>query len=64
MSASSILLISNRTLKKLSPYIGFIGISLALRAILPSIVGIRIIYYRLLKGLAALVTPLMSTPTL
>jgi hypothetical protein len=64
VSASDILLISNRTLKELSPRTGFAGISLALRAILPSIVGIRIVYYRLLKGLAALVAPLMSTSTL
>jgi hypothetical protein len=58
------LLISNRTLKKLSPRTEFVDISLASHVILPSIVGIRIIYYRLLKGLAALMTPLMSTPTL
>jgi hypothetical protein len=64
VSASSIFLISNRTLKELSPYTGFTDILLASRAILPSIVGIRIIYYRLLKGLAALMTPLMSTLTL
>jgi hypothetical protein len=64
VSASGILLISNRTLEELSPHIGFVGISLASRVILPSIVGIRIIYYRLLKGLAALIAPLMSTSTL
>jgi hypothetical protein len=64
MSASSILLISNRTLKELSPYIGFAGISLALYTILSSIIDIRIIYYRLSKGLAALMTLFISTFTL
>jgi hypothetical protein len=64
VSVSSILLISNKTLEKLSPHTGFTGISLASRVILPSIVDIRIIYYRLLKGLAALVAPLISTLTL
>jgi hypothetical protein len=64
VSASSILLISNRTLEELSPHTGFVGISLASRVILPFIVDIRIICYRLLKGLAALVTPLISTPML
>jgi hypothetical protein len=64
VSASSILSISNRILKELSPHTGFIGISLALHAILSSIVDIRIIYYRLSKGLAALIAPLMSTLTL
>jgi uncharacterized membrane protein len=64
VSVSSILLINNRIFKELSPYTGFIGILLASRVILPSIVGIRIIYYRLLKGLAALVALFMSTPTL
>jgi hypothetical protein len=64
VSVSDILLISNRTLKELSPRTGFIGISLALCVILPSVVGIRIIYYRLPKGLAALVISLMSTLTL
>jgi hypothetical protein len=64
VSAFGMLLISNGTLKELSPRTGFAGISLALRAILPSAVGIRIVYYGLLKGLAALVAPLVSTPTL
>jgi hypothetical protein len=64
VSVSSILLISNGTLEELSSRTGFVGISLTLRAILPSIVGIRIICYRLPKGLAALMTPLISTPTL
>jgi hypothetical protein len=64
VSASSILLINNRTLKELSPYIGFVDISLISRAILPSIIDIRIIYYRLSKGLAALMTPLISTSIL
>jgi hypothetical protein len=58
------LLISNRTLEELSPRTGFIDISLASRVILPSIVGIRIIYYGLLKGLVTLVAPLVSTLTL
>jgi hypothetical protein len=64
VSASDILLINNKTLEELSPRTRFIGISLTLRAILPSIIDIRIIYYRLPKGLAALVAPLMSTSTL
>jgi hypothetical protein len=64
VSVSSILLISNRTLEELSPRTGFVDISLALHAILPSIVDIRIVYYRLLKGLVALMTLLVSTPTL
>jgi hypothetical protein len=64
VSASDILLISNGTLKELSPRTGFTGISLASRAILPSTVGIEIICYRLPKGLAALVASFVSTPTL
>jgi hypothetical protein len=64
VSISSILLISNRTLKELSPYIEFVGISLTLRAILSSIVDIRIIYYRLSKRLVALMISLISTFTL
>jgi hypothetical protein len=64
VSVSNILLINNKILKELSPYIGFINISLALHAILSSIVDIRIIYYRLSKGLAALMAPLISTSTL
>jgi hypothetical protein len=64
MSASSMLLINNRTLEELSPRTGFISISLTLRVILLFIIDIRIIYYRLFKGLAALVAPFMSTPTL
>jgi hypothetical protein len=64
MSVSNILLISNKILEELSPRTGFVGISLASRAILPSIVDIRIIYYRLLKGLAVLITPLISTSML
>jgi hypothetical protein len=64
VSVSSILLIYNRTLKELSPRTGFIGISLTSRVILPSIVSIRIICYRLSKGLAALMALLVSTPTL
>jgi hypothetical protein len=64
VSASSILPISNGTLEELSPRTGFTGISPASRVILPSTVGIEIICYRLPKGLAALVAPLMSTPTL
>jgi hypothetical protein len=64
MSVFSMLLISNRILKELSPYIEFIDISLISRVILPSIIDIRIIYYRLFKGLAALMIPLMSTSTL
>jgi hypothetical protein len=64
MSVSSILLISNGTLKELSPRTGFAGISLTSRVILPSIVDIRIIYHELLKGLAALMILFMSTSTL
>jgi hypothetical protein len=64
VSVSSMLLISNGTLKELFPRTGFAGISLASRAILPSAVGIRIICYRLPKGLAALMAPFVSTPTL
>jgi hypothetical protein len=64
VSVSNILLISNGTLKELSPRTGFAGISPTSRAILPSIVNIRIIYYGLLKGLAALVALLVSTFTL
>jgi hypothetical protein len=64
VSAFSILLISNKILKKLSPYIEFISISLTSRVILSSIVSIRIIYYRFSKGLAALRASLISTLTL
>jgi hypothetical protein len=64
VSVSGMLLISNGTLKELSPRTGFAGISLASRVILPSAVGIRIVCHGLPKGLAALVAPLVSTPTL
>jgi hypothetical protein len=64
VSVSNILLINNGTFKELSPRTGFTGISLASRVILFSIVDIRIIYYRLSKGLAALIVSLISTPTL
>jgi hypothetical protein len=64
VSVSSILLISNEILKELSPRTGFAGISLASHVILLSIVDIRIMYYRLLKGLAALMAPFISTSTL
>jgi hypothetical protein len=64
MSVSSILLISNRTLEELSPRTGFTDISLTSHAILSSIIDIRIIYYRLSKGLTALIAPFVSTSTL